>query len=101
MKVTFKQSGGFAGLVKSGIFDTDAMPEEQGQELKTLVERSATSGPGRPAPGSRGADHEQYSIVIETADGSRSIQVDQGSVPEELKPLLRFLRKQSHYEKRS
>ena len=40
LKVTFEQSGGFAGLVKGCVLDADALPADESAELRRLVAAS-------------------------------------------------------------
>ena len=101
MKIQFRQTGGFAGLTKSGNFDSDSMPEEEAQELAGLVEQADPSKPFQESGSAfQGADREQYSIVIEASGKKHALHLTQGSIPDRLRPLVTFLRKRSKYEKR-
>jgi hypothetical protein len=92
MKVTFLQSGGFAGTVKGCEFDTAALTPEAARELERLLR-----GSGLPTSGeflsATGRDLHQYELAIE--DGKRKTEVvfDDSTVPPSAKPLLGFLKK--------
>lgn len=99
MKITFRQTGGFVGLVKSAAIDTAQLPPEQVAQWQTLVEQCQFFTLAKPGGGAM-PDGEQYSIRIEMDGRSRQMQMGRGSVPPELKPLVDQLAQQAKYEKR-
>ena len=90
MKITFLQSGGFAGMLKGCTIDaTDLAPDER-QELETLIAASGlTESFDRFSEAGR--DLRQYEIVIEQDATVRRIVCDDHSVPEATRPLVAFL----------
>ena len=90
MKITFIQSGGFAGMLKGCVIDaTDLAPDER-QELESLVAASGLSESfDRFSETSR--DLRQYELVIEQDETVRRIVCDDHSVPEAIRPLVAFL----------
>lgn len=99
MKITFRQTGGFAGLTKSVQLDTDQLPAEDAQRLQALVEQ--TQFWQRPEPAQRPQpDQEQYAIGVEAKGRSRQMHLGRASMPPDLKPLVDYLAKQATYEKR-
>ena len=102
MKIKFRETGGFAGLKKSGFFDLDAMPEAEREEYRVLIEQARVfelSEPPRQTP-RVGADREQYSVTFEDNGRSRRFDVTAGAIPAELEAVIRFLSKRAKYEKR-
>jgi len=90
MKITFVQSGGFAGMLKGCVLDTADLGPDERQELESLV---ATSGLTESLEqfSSAGRDLRQYEIVIEQHARVQRIVCDDHSVPESARPLLAFL----------
>ena len=90
MKITFLQSGGFAGMLKGCTIDaTDLAPDER-QELESLVAASGLSE-SLERFSSTGRDLRQYEIVIERGMAVQRIICDDHSVPEAIRPLVAFL----------
>ena len=91
MKLSFRQSGGFAGLLKGIDLDTGALEESEARELEALARASGIEG--AQAFTTEGArDLHRYEITIEHDDGVASLSCDDGSVPAAAGPLLRYLR---------
>ena len=90
MKITFLQSGGFAGMLKGCTIDATDLAPDQRQELESLV---AASGLGESFDrfSETGRDLRQYEIVIERDATVRRIVCDDHSVPEVTRPLVAFL----------
>jgi len=94
MKITFKQSGGFAATLqaKTCELDTAALARDDAQRLRALVDDS-----GLPKMDSAdwkfetGADLQTYEITIHTSDASKQFSFDDMSVPKDAYPLLEFL----------
>ena len=92
VKVTFAQSGGFAGLIRQCTLDTATMTPDEGRRLEQLVRQSGLSTAVEEL--SRGhRDLEQYEIQID--DGRRSISVvyDSATLPQSVKQLVGYLKK--------
>jgi hypothetical protein len=90
MKITFVQSGGFAGMVKGCELTTSDLTPDERQELESRVAASGlTESLERFSPAGR--DHRQYEIVIERDGVVRRIICDDHSVPEATRPLVAFL----------
>jgi hypothetical protein len=90
MKITFVQSGGFAGVIKGCTIDaTDLSPDDR-QELDSLVAASGLTESSESFS-SAGRDLRQYEIVIERDARVQRIVCDDHSVPEATRPLVAFL----------
>ena len=90
MKITFLQSGGFAGMLKGCTIDTIDLAADQRQELESLVAASGFSESCEQFS-SAGRDLRQYEIVIEQHATVQRIVCDDRSVPDAARPLLAFL----------
>lgn len=94
MKVTFQQSGGFAGLLRGCELDTAELPAAEAAKLRAMVEASGLrAGRIAPPPGAR--DLVGYEIRIETGDGALTAAFDEATVPAGAEPLLAYLRERS------
>jgi hypothetical protein len=91
MKVRFRQSGGFAGLVRGAELDTAALAGPEAAELERLVAAARLASTTRTA--ARGADRQQYEIVVER-EGAPKVEARFGddALSDELAALVAFLR---------
>ena len=100
MKITFRQSGGYAGLTKGCEINTERLSPEEAQELKSLVTQSGIlEAQSKQSPNV--ADVYNYLIIIETRDKTHQVSFDELSLPEEVIPLIDFLKDRSDYIKRN
>jgi hypothetical protein len=90
MKVSFRQSGGFAGLSKGCDLDTQQMPAEEAAHLESLVEQSRLPD-SINEHASQARDIIYYLITINASGHIRRVSVDDRTLPESARPLLRFL----------
>ncbi len=99
MKITFRQTGGFAGLAKSIEIDCDEIPADEAKLLQSLLDQSGFFD--LPEPVQRVMpDEEQYFVEVEAVGRSRRITMNRSSVPDSLKPLIKYVAKRAKYEKR-
>ena len=90
MKITFLQSGGFAGMLKGCTIDTADLAADERQELESLIAASGLTE-SLERFSSAGRDLRQYEIVIEQHATVHRIVCDDRSVPESARPLVAFL----------
>jgi hypothetical protein len=91
MKVSFRQSGGFAGLVRGVDLDTSKMDTDDAAELEKLVAASDIQGhTSRRKQAAR--DLVQYEISI---DHAARLTFDDHTIPTDVQPLLKYLRARS------
>jgi hypothetical protein len=99
MKIKFRQTGGFAGLAKFIEIDCDKIPADEATFLHSLLDQSGFFDLSEPVQ--RGIpDEEQYSVEVEAGGHLRKMHMDRSSVPDNLKPLIRYMVKCAKYEKR-
>jgi hypothetical protein len=99
MKIRFRQTGGFAGLVKSAEIDTEQLPPAEAEQLTALVTQANFFELPEPTAAAR-PDEEQYTIAIESGGRSRELHLGHLSIPAQLKPLVDRVAKRAQYEKR-
>ncbi|NER24227.1 MAG: hypothetical protein F6J86_12900 [Symploca sp. SIO1B1] len=90
MKITFRQSGGFAGLVRGCDLDTDSLNSNEAEQLETLVQQSKimqTQSSSTP----QANDLRSYQFLIEAPVGKYQVSFDDMSLPEDVRPLLKYL----------
>ena len=95
MKVSFRQSGGFAGLVKGVDLDSSNMAADQGQQLEKLAAASGIQG-STTARLQVARDLMQYDIRIEQNSQVSKLSFDDKTVPPAVQPLLTYLKSQAH-----
>jgi hypothetical protein len=90
MKVRFRRSGGFAGLVRGAELDTAALPGPEAAELERLVAAAPLASVKRAAV--RGADRQQYEIAVEREGAPRiEARFDDSALSDDLAALVAFL----------
>lgn len=96
MRVTFEQTGGFAGMTITKVFDTSTLPEKEAKRLRQLVDVAtffnlpATLTSDTPHP-----DSFEYLITVEEDGKQHTVEVSESAAPANLTPLLEWLRMQA------
>ncbi|PSB05123.1 hypothetical protein C7B64_01065 [Merismopedia glauca CCAP 1448/3] len=92
MKITFRQSGGYAGLRLGYEVETASLPAEEVTKLESLVQQSGilqTGNTTNTTPAAR--DLLQYQITVETQGISHQVSFDDLSILPGMEPLLDYL----------
>ena len=90
MKITFRQSGGFMGVVRGCTVDTSALAGAERTHVEALVQASTlTASFSRQTEGGR--DRRQYEITIEYEATHVHVVCDDGCLPEPARPLIAYL----------
>lgn len=95
MKVTFLQTGGFAGLSRGCSLDTCDLRPDEAAELTSLVE---TSGLRYVQQGSNcnRSDAQRLQFTVVDDDGTKHVAIfTDSSLSEQIVPLLRRMRRSS------
>lgn len=94
MRVSFRQSGGFAPIFVGTQIDTDAEQGPESTELEKLVMDSGIMKlSDAKVKGAR--DVYFYTFDIHVGELKHSVTLDQLSVPPSVQPLLEFLKARS------
>lgn len=92
MRIIFERSGGFAGRRVQTRIDTSNLTAAQASQLQRLVAESGFFGlPGRLQSAEPKPDRFQYSLTVETGEGSHTVQASEEAVPQGMRPLLDWL----------
>ncbi|HEV7670298.1 MAG TPA: protealysin inhibitor emfourin [Thermoanaerobaculia bacterium] len=98
-KIRFRQTGGFAGLVRGVELKPETLDSKERAQLERLVERSGLTAKGdkaaAPKPASPARDLTNYEIEIESSDGTARHELDDLDLPPEVAPLVTLLQKHS------
>jgi hypothetical protein len=90
MKVFFRQSGGFAGLLRGAELDTESLGDADARTLRALVEQSGILATASERSAT-GRDAGEFEITIEDGARQRHVRLDDITTPESAWPLLEFL----------
>ena len=92
MKIVFERSGGIVGLRIVAEIDSDSLDADEAQELHDLVEQSDFFNlPATLRPDRRLADQFEYKISIVTDERKHTIEMGEGALSDDLRPLVRRL----------
>ena len=89
MRITFTQSGGFAGLVKGCRIDTLVLAADERAKVETLV--AATGWTESWERFSEGRDRWQYDIAIDRNAICVHVVCDDSLLPPVARPLVAYL----------
>ena len=92
-RVEVHRSGGFAGISRTAVADTDQLGAQQTGELLELLDHSRADEHGGPSPrpSTRGADRFQYDFTIEQDDRTESFVRDEAELTPGQQRLLRWV----------
>ena len=94
MKVRFRQTGGFGGLVLGCDLDTSTLPPAEAQELTRLV-KQANLEKIQTRRSEKARDLQNYEIAVEGDGITAKATFDDMSVDANVEPLLEFLRRRA------
>lgn len=94
MRITFTQSGGFAGLFRHCALDAGSLTESERRSLEALVEASGLTASWERFTAA-GRDLTQYEIVIDRDTASVRVCCDDRCLPAEARPLVSFLQERA------
>jgi hypothetical protein len=90
MRLSFRQSGGFAGLILGCDLDTEKLPPAEAAELLRLVEQAALDKIGAKTS-AKGRDLMNYEIVVVDKGRTKKATFDDMTIPPNVQPLVDFL----------
>ena len=91
MKLRYRQTGGYGGLVLGSELDTEKLPASEASELARLVKQAALEKVG-DKKNARGRDLTNYAIIVEDKGQTTKVSFDDMTIPANAQPLLDFLR---------
>lgn len=94
MKIKFRQSGGYAGLIRGCELDTNLLPPDEAAQLESLVKKSGILQ-AKSVHSENAADLINYKITIQTQKDIYQVTFDDLTLPENVLPLLDYLQSKS------
>jgi hypothetical protein len=92
MRIHFVRTGGFTGMRLASTIDSDALPEEEVQELREELDNAHFFElPSQLSGGPGGADRFQYEITVEDGRKTHKIEAGEAALPESAQPLVQHL----------
>ncbi len=91
VRVSFRRTGGLAGLAIGVDTDTDALPPGHGEAVRSLL--AGHDSPPSGAPG--GPDRFNYELELDDGTQRRVLRWPETQVPEALRPLVAELTSRS------
>jgi len=94
LKITYHESGGYAGLFRGAKLDADQLPAAEARKLRQLVEKAGlakvASARSEGIP-----DLVLHNLEVETDAGKFKLSFDDITLPDSIRPLIEFLAKRS------
>ncbi len=92
MRIHFVRTGGFAGMRLANTIDSEELPEDEVQELKSELDNAhffelPAFLSGEPG----GADRFQYEITVEEGRQTHTVAAGESALPEDVQPLVQHL----------
>ncbi len=94
MKVTFRETGGVAGLTRGIELDTSSLPPADAKHLEQLV-LALRDRPRRTLDTSNARDLTNYDITIHDAGVTHHLSFNDMTLSEDAQPLINLLQRQS------
>lgn len=92
MRLKYERHGGFAGLKLTACFDLDDLPDEQQEQLRSLLdELDFFKLPAQILPACPGVDRFTHKIEVESKKGRHSVLTSDSAAPEKLHELIGLL----------
>ena len=92
-KVRFRQSGGFANLIRGCEVAAEDLTAAHRLALERIADHAGATE--SPAPSSSARDQVIYELELDTGGGVRRFEFDEMSVPDGLGPLVAWLQQRS------
>ena len=94
MKIRFRQSGGYAGLMMGYEINTESLSTEEAAQLHSLVEGSGILQ-AKSKRTANARDLFNYEITIETKESTHQVLFDDLSLSEAALPLVEYLQERA------
>lgn len=84
VRVSFRRSGGLAGIEIAVVTDADKLSPAQSEMIRALL-----AAPGSPPPSGPGApDRFTYELQIDDGEHRRILRWPETAVPDDVRPLI-------------
>jgi len=94
VRIRLVREGGFAGISRPAVVDTETLDSRRARELHRLVEAADLASVPAPRP-SPARDRFCYVLTVEDGKGSRESRFSEEDAPESVRALLEAIRRES------
>lgn len=91
MQITFEQSGGFAGLIRTKTINTSTLSPSDAQQVQRLINAADFFRLPDSIESDAQPDRFQYYITVEADDQTHSVEFSETNIPPTLRPLFEWL----------
>ena len=98
-KILYERTGGFMGRKVSVTIDLDNLPDDQAELLDDLLNEAVFFELPADLTTPTMPDAFTYNITVFGDDGQHSVRVSDTTAPDDLRPLLEELSKQSRMQR--
>ena len=95
MRIRLVREGGFAGISRAAVVDTETLDPHRAKELHQLVEAadlaSVPKAPGKP----EGRDRFRYHLTVDDGPSCREARFSEEDASKPLRALLKAIRRES------
>ena len=98
-KISFERSGGFMGKTVSATIDLEDLPEDQAEKLEGMLDEADFFELPEDLTKPPMPDAFTYTITVSTDEKMHCVRVSDATAPEDLRPLLDELNKQSRMQR--
>lgn len=95
MRIRLVREGGFAGISRPAVVDTETLDSHRARELHRLVEAADLASLPRASRRSEARDRFHYVLTVEDGQASREARFSEEDAPESLRALLEAIRRES------
>jgi hypothetical protein len=95
VRIRLVREGGFAGISRAAVVDTETLDPHRARELHRLVEAADLASLPRPSQAPEGRDRFRYLLTVDDGQRSREARFSEEDAPEPLRALLEAIRRES------
>ena len=96
MRIRLVREGGFAGISRAAVVDTETLEPHRSKELHRLVEAADLASLPKALSGkSEGRDRFRYHLTVDDGPATREARFSEEDAPEPLRALLEAIRRES------
>ena len=95
MRIRLVREGGFAGISRAAVVDTETLDPHRAKELHQLVEAAGLASLPKAPGKSRGRDRFRYHLTVDDGRASREARFSEEEAPEPVLALLAAIRRES------
>jgi hypothetical protein len=95
VRIRLVREGGFAGISRAAVVDTETLDPHRARELHRLIEAADLASLPRPSRAPEGRDRFRYLLTVDDGQRSREARFSEENAPETLRALLEAIRREA------